>query len=578
MGADTRATLVDAGISALGRQRFQELLAGVDTRAIADEVGVTTGSFFHHFRNRSHYALAVVNGFVDRWHARVAHLQDASTTAVEHDGLSGLRQATGAEWDGLVNADETPILQHLLWAVRDEPVCDDTGRTAGAVLAECYAGLTAAVESTYQRGLARMGREMLPPFTSRDLTVIMTAFAEGMQMRHAVDPDVVRADLYSDAVAAILLGVTRPRVERSDTVPAPELSTLETRYLVHQRTGPAAEVPVETWRHIADSAAHLFVDRPLGDVRISEVAAAAGVSTTTVYHHFGTVAAVAAAGWARHVPDLEAIAAAPLTAEEGPILRIEQVPLRYVELARQNRGATEALANQIITEAGTSDDRRWPRSTASIVPLPAILLPLIRELRALGRLRRRVETERLARSLLQHAGAARHRGVRRADRRRDRVPDLRRRPGRAGRLNPNEPDRPVEPEILAPVPGRTCRSDAMEIGTGHASATAVADAVPVEMQPLSEEVLHRLLDRSADLTGRELLGDLPTIARTLRVRDRYLDPIHVLQVALLQRTRALDQAADGDTDRVGDSVEARRLRRALLLSVNGVAAGMRNTG
>src|SRR3546814_17879231 len=37
---------------------------------------------------------------------------------------------------------------------------------------------------------------------------------------------------------------------------------------------------------------------------------------------------------------------------------------------------------------------------ASIVPVPLILLPLIRELRTLGRLRRRMETERLARSLV----------------------------------------------------------------------------------------------------------------------------------------------------------------------------------
>lgn len=103
--------------------------------------------------------------------------------------------------------------------------------------------------------------------------------------------------------------------------------------------------------------------------------------------------------------------------------------------------------------------------------------------------------------------------------------------------------------------------------------------VPPELRHLFDVVRDehaRTLAAVTNLTGRELLGDLPTIARTLRVRDRYLDPIHVLQVALLQRTRALDQGADGD--RVLDSVEARRLRRALLLSVNGVAAGMRNTG
>ncbi len=79
---------------------------------------------------------------------------------------------------------------------------------------------------------------------------------------------------------------------------------------------------------------------------------------------------------------------------------------------------------------------------------------------------------------------------------------------------------------------------------------------------------ERTVGAVTDLTGRSLLGDLPTIAHTLGIRDRYLDPIHILQVALLQRTRREDP----------DGPEGRRLRRALLLTVNGVAAGMRNTG
>ncbi|MGK2930569.1 MAG: phosphoenolpyruvate carboxylase [Acidimicrobiales bacterium] len=97
--------------------------------------------------------------------------------------------------------------------------------------------------------------------------------------------------------------------------------------------------------------------------------------------------------------------------------------------------------------------------------------------------------------------------------------------------------------------------------------------VPVDQHRLFDSVRDehdRTIAAVTGLTGRELLGDLPTIARTLRVRDRYLVPIHALQVALLERVRA------GERD--GDSVEGRRLQRALLLSVNGVAAGMRNTG
>ncbi len=86
------------------------------------------------------------------------------------------------------------------------------------------------------------------------------------------------------------------------------------------------------------------------------------------------------------------------------------------------------------------------------------------------------------------------------------------------------------------------------------------DAVTDEHDRTQQEI--------AAVTGAALLADLPVLRRTLEVRDAYLDPINVLQVELLARTRAGDP----------DEATAKRLRRALLLSVNGVAAGLRNTG
>jgi phosphoenolpyruvate carboxylase len=70
------------------------------------------------------------------------------------------------------------------------------------------------------------------------------------------------------------------------------------------------------------------------------------------------------------------------------------------------------------------------------------------------------------------------------------------------------------------------------------------------------------------LTGqRDLLDHEPWLQRSIKVRNPYIDPMNAVQVALLKRLRA-----------ARDPGEAEALRVAVLVSVNGLAAGLRNTG
>jgi phosphoenolpyruvate carboxylase len=62
-----------------------------------------------------------------------------------------------------------------------------------------------------------------------------------------------------------------------------------------------------------------------------------------------------------------------------------------------------------------------------------------------------------------------------------------------------------------------------------------------------------------------LLARHPVLRNTLAVRSGYLEPLHYLQVELLAQRRKVADADGG-------------LNRALLQTVNGIAAGLRNTG
>lgn len=92
--------------------------------------------------------------------------------------------------------------------------------------------------------------------------------------------------------------------------------------------------------------------------------------------------------------------------------------------------------------------------------------------------------------------------------------------------------------------------------------------VPPELRPLGEDLRARMR-RTRDLVLRvlghaELVEDNPVLQRSIAVRNPYVDPLNLLQAELLRRVRATPQDP--------------ALTEALLVTINGVAAGLRNTG
>jgi phosphoenolpyruvate carboxylase len=114
--------------------------------------------------------------------------------------------------------------------------------------------------------------------------------------------------------------------------------------------------------------------------------------------------------------------------------------------------------------------------------------------------------------------------------------------------------------------------DLFEMVLAKADARIAAEydrqLVPDALRPLGNELRDRLARAVAALlkvTGHTtLLEGNPVLRRSIDVRNPYVDPINLVQIEVVRRLR------QGDHDP--------RLHDAFVVTVNGIAAGMRNTG
>ncbi|ADW75887.1 MULTISPECIES: phosphoenolpyruvate carboxylase [Rahnella] len=93
-----------------------------------------------------------------------------------------------------------------------------------------------------------------------------------------------------------------------------------------------------------------------------------------------------------------------------------------------------------------------------------------------------------------------------------------------------------------------------------------------ELWPLGQQLRDQLASDIkvilAISNDDHLMEDLPWIAESIALRNVYTDPLNVLQAELLHRSRELEK--DGKQDA--------NVEQALMVTIAGVAAGMRNTG
>ncbi len=96
------------------------------------------------------------------------------------------------------------------------------------------------------------------------------------------------------------------------------------------------------------------------------------------------------------------------------------------------------------------------------------------------------------------------------------------------------------------------------------------DALGEHIFGLIEAEWRRTQSALALMTGEEQrLSSNPSLARSIEHRFSYIDPLNHLQVELMRRSRNSTPA---------DAAAMERVQRGIHISINGVAAGLRNTG
>jgi phosphoenolpyruvate carboxylase len=92
------------------------------------------------------------------------------------------------------------------------------------------------------------------------------------------------------------------------------------------------------------------------------------------------------------------------------------------------------------------------------------------------------------------------------------------------------------------------------------------------LRPIGQQLRERLIntaERVLKLTGHKRpLENYPEARQGLELRNPYMDPINMLQVELLRRVRGVPEGGKLD----------HHVWEAFVVTVNGIAAGMRNTG
>lgn len=289
------------------------LLSAVGVKEIARRAGVGPSTVYHHFGSLEAFADEVVARVYDPQRFAVGQVTGPLSTLAAADlPAEASKRFHRAEFERL--RDDPLFRVRLgLWALGGHSV----DKPYGDLLRTIDATIAASAGELFES----WNRELRPPIDLAAYVAIQTAMLSGSVVRRLVDPAAMDADRFAQVAAALSLPLLRPRGDRRNL----EDQLVELNgYL--RRAGPRAAgldraasrnqaAPVR----VLDAAEECFRREGYGRVTVAQVARAAEVSASTVYHHFAGLPELAVSLLVRRFRDLHPEQATPArTADDAP--------------------------------------------------------------------------------------------------------------------------------------------------------------------------------------------------------------------------------------------------------------------
>lgn len=365
-GDGARAAIIQAAWNEADALDASLLVAGLSLRRIAEAAGVSPGTVRYHFPTMRELGLAMADELLAGM--SLVPIEDTAEglALLATEGLAtASRVAAQTNWDMLAVAEERRFEERVHRLVN---VALGNGPDAEAMRRKLQEGYWGAfrpdVDAMLQITLDGSGRAMVAPFTVRDLSILTGALSIALFVEADCQPGAVRPGLYADAVVALVRGSTMPiaRTRSIDEVAAEMHADV-----------PGGRSGREALVGLAQTAAPLFADG-FDDVGFAAVRDAGDptIPIEAVVEAFGTVRAVAATSFSRHVDDIAE--AAVRRRDRSPEVAVADL---IHELARRAQGepwVALALLQERADATVRSGENVGVDDIRSLVPLDRLLL------------------------------------------------------------------------------------------------------------------------------------------------------------------------------------------------------------